>query len=671
MKHRIKPASRLTVVFVLAIFISGSVLTYFSINNISNQEELMEKKILEEERTLSASFIAALQERLDSLTCVYIPTIRSADTLKQMLSTEKSRYDWIMHYFILDSGGCFIYPKFCPLGDTKPQMSGSGSFIYSYTMGETAEFARNDLDLAKNHYLAALSLSSSAVDSARVYNAVGRIAVKNGNATEALRYYRRIILDYPALLDDYGFPYAYYSMQQLLRIADAHHAGDIMKIGFDFLQQLSQGTIPINGYSYELVAEIMTLMNEFDFINDRDKTDIELYVNNLNDACSFYNTYGRDLSSLLISRNSDPYGVMGNGFRIVSGHPGNNQEFFLVRSNPAYQIGFLINRHELLDTIRRSALSESNTFSYEIEISTAQLSEPVDQGLRYSSSLTPWFPDVVFHISPEDEDLISDLVRRRRWIFGISSILLLLAMLLGVVLIMRDIRREKHLARLRSDFISNVTHELKTPLTSIRMYAESLLMGRIGSGTSRNSYLSIVISESERLKRMINNILEFSKMEKARQQVHPVIANLSKILSSSIQELNYWMKERHFNLLTEIDTKIMVRVDPDKLQQVYTNLLNNAVKYSEDQTTIRIRLYKNSNSIITEIEDQGRGIPEDQLNRIFEEFYRVESEDHGNIAGTGLGLTVAREIIEAHGGKIKVESKIGIGSKFSVILPEG
>ncbi len=159
-------------------------------------------------------------------------------------------------------------------------------------------------------------------------------------------------------------------------------------------------------------------------------------------------------------------------------------------------------------------------------------------------------------------------------------------MLLGVILILRDIAREKHLANLRSDFISNVTHELKTPLTSIRMYAESLGMRRVKSDSGQRKYLSVIVNESERLKRMINNILEFSKMEKAKQEYHPVESNLSEILQAAILDMSYWLEKKEFNLITEIDRDIIAKVDPEKFYQVYSNLLNNAIKYSGDSRQI-------------------------------------------------------------------------------------
>jgi two-component system phosphate regulon sensor histidine kinase PhoR len=157
-------------------------------------------------------------------------------------------------------------------------------------------------------------------------------------------------------------------------------------------------------------------------------------------------------------------------------------------------------------------------------------------------------------------------------------------------------------------------------------------------------------------------------MEKEKQEYHPVEVRLSDILLSAVSDMNYWLEEKGFTLMTEIDRNIIVSVDTDKFHQVYTNLLSNAIKYSGDSRKISIRLFRNSNGVITEVEDEGIGIAKDNLAKIFEEFYRVEQRESGDITGTGLGLTVAREIVESHGGKILVDSVIGKGSKFSVIL---
>jgi len=340
----------------------------------------------------------------------------------------------------------------------------------------------------------------------------------------------------------------------------------------------------------------------------------------------------------------------------------------LFHKDLTHTAGFLIDRDKLFNTLTNAGLQKDLDIEYLFEFPAGYNSNTAADDLSYSSQLNPYFPRQTILVTIRDKDLISDLVKRRSWIFGLASVLLLVAMLLGIILSLRDIAREKYLAKLRSDFISNVTHELKTPLTSIRMYAESLMMKRVKSFSAQKKYLSVVVNESERLTRMINNILEFSKMEKARQEYHPVETSLSEILDTAIGDIHYWLEKSGFKLIHEMDREIKTKVDPEKFYQVYTNLLSNAIKYSGDSRNIFIRLYRNADSIITEVEDEGIGIAEDKLTKIFEEFYRVEKHESGNITGTGLGLTVVKEIVETHGGKVLVESEIGKGSKFSVIL---
>jgi two-component system phosphate regulon sensor histidine kinase PhoR len=198
------------------------------------------------------------------------------------------------------------------------------------------------------------------------------------------------------------------------------------------------------------------------------------------------------------------------------------------------------------------------------------------------------------------------------------------------------------------------------------MYAESLMMGRVKSDQVQKEYLSVVVNETDRLKRMINNILEFSKMEKGKPEYHFINSNLASILNASIQEMNYWLEKEGFDIVTELDEKIFAEVDPEKMKQAIGNLLSNAIKYSTDTKRILIRLFQKSGHICIEVEDRGIGIPEDKLSRIFEEFYRIEQKE--SISGTGLGLTVVKEIIQAHNCTISVTSKPGKGSKFVITL---
>ena len=176
------------------------------------------------------------------------------------------------------------------------------------------------------------------------------------------------------------------------------------------------------------------------------------------------------------------------------------------------------------------------------------------------------------------------------------------------------------------------------------------------------------MKESERLKRMINNILEHSKLEKGKQEYHFVETDLSALIKLVIHDMNYWFEEKQITVCVELEENITELIDEEKINQAFGNLLNNAIKYSDENKNINIRLFKESGNTVLEIEDEGIGIPEDEQSRIFEKFYRVGQKETESISGTGLGLTVVKEIVEAHKGKIIIDSKPGKGSKFSVIL---
>ncbi|TSA34892.1 MAG: hypothetical protein D4R64_10955 [Porphyromonadaceae bacterium] len=665
-----KPISRLTIIFILAVVLSGSILTYFSINNISNLKELTEKRILEEQRELTARFTVALQNNIDQVTAGFKNEIDLPGLMKDSLIKTAADCDFIIQPFILNNNGQFLYPNFIGIPENVPRPNLSYRFTSDFRSGEGAEFAENDPEKAKKQYLSCLSYSIGSSDSVQALNALGRILVKLNDFEDALAQYNLIIWDFPQVTDGNGIPYVYYALPQLLKITKPDNCEKTLPLIEFCLEKMENGSVPLNYNTEELLLLVIKWLQENTFDSNEKLSHINKLTESIKQQIRFIITYRNELSDLLRKGNSDNHSTEGNDFRLVNSFSGRNQEFFLVNTNLKNPAGFLVDRKKLFEPIVKTGtgLQSGFEFDYKIEFPTGYNPNTAGHQLVYTSQLNPWFPGQTIEIKLNDESLIQEFIKRRSWIYGISSVLLLVAMFLGVTLILRDIAREKHLARLRSDFISNVTHELKTPLTSIRMYAESLMMGRVKSASGQKKYLSVVVNESERLKRMINNILEFSKMEKAKQEFHPVESNLSEILLKAIGDMNYWLEEKEFTVITEIDRNIVVKVDPEKFQQVFTNLLSNAIKYSGDSKKIYIRLFKNSGAVITEVEDEGIGIAKDNLTKIFEEFYRVEEQESGDISGTGLGLTVIKGIVEAHKGKILVDSKTGKGSKFSVIL---
>jgi signal transduction histidine kinase len=667
MNYSLKPASRLTVIFILAVVLSGSILTWFSINNISNLKELTEKRILEEQSELSARLSAALQSKIDKITAGFKNEINLPGLLKDSLIKRASDNDFIIQAFILKNNGQFLYPYFIGIPENLAEGKFSSRFKSAYRSGEEAEFARKDHVKAKSYYMSCLRYAIGANDSVKALNALGRALIKLNKIEDATSCYISIISNYFFVTDGNGIPYVYYALPQLLKITVPDNRDKIFPVVEFCLNKMQTGTIPLN-YNTE---ELLTLVNDWLKGNYSGNPGKLSHINDLSEKIKqqvqFVAKCGNELSELLKKGSLDNHYTAGNDFKVVNSASGKQRGFFLISTKFENLAGFLIDSKKLLDTIAKTDLQSGFIFNYKIEFPVEYRTNTDGDNLVYTSQLNPMLPEQLIKIKPSNETLVKDLIKRRALIYGIALALLLVAMSLGLLLILRDIARERNLARLRADFISNVTHELKTPLTSIRMYAESLLMGRVKTPDVQKEYLEVVVNESERLKRMINNILEFSKMEKGKPEYHFANSNLASIVKSAIQEINYWLEKEGFDVVTELDDKIFSDVDPEKMKQAIGNLLSNAIKYSTDSKKIFVRLFKNPEHVCIEVEDQGMGIPEDKLSRIFEQFYRIEQKE--SISGTGLGLTVVKEIIEAHNGSISVTSEIGKGSRFTVIIP--
>jgi signal transduction histidine kinase len=241
---------------------------------------------------------------------------------------------------------------------------------------------------------------------------------------------------------------------------------------------------------------------------------------------------------------------------------------------------------------------------------------------------------------------------------------------LGGYLLWRDTRREVRIAELRSQFVSNVSHELKTPLTAIRMFAEALQMKYATDPVVHKEYLDTIVNESERLTRLLNNVLDFSRVDRGQKNYQMERASLAEVVSTAAQTMRYPLAEQGFVLGLSIDDQIPpVLIDSDAILQAILNLLTNAMKYSGRSRNIELQLSSENRSAVIRVSDHGIGIPANEQGRIFEKFYRSPIPENQAIAGTGIGLALVAHIVEAHGGTVKVQSNPGEGSTFSICLP--
>ena len=230
--------------------------------------------------------------------------------------------------------------------------------------------------------------------------------------------------------------------------------------------------------------------------------------------------------------------------------------------------------------------------------------------------------------------------------------------------------RLAELNRLKTYFVSSVSHDLKTPLASIKMFAEMLKDSPTLATDKREKYLSIIEGESERLARLITNVLDFAKLERGVKEYHKENCDLAEITSHVLDMMNYQLEAALFDVKQQLSTeKLPITADKDAIGDSIMNILTNAMKYSGGNKNIQISTGKEGSLAFVRVEDNGVGIPSDKLDSIFEAFFRVGDERTDSVGGAGLGLSIVKHTIDAHGGRILVTSTVGKGSVFTIYLP--
>jgi len=392
---------------------------------------------------------------------------------------------------------------------------------------------------------------------------------------------------------------------------------------------------------------------------------------------------------MMVEKHEDPVGFMGGWMLQDNQHAYWNLAYFIPPGVPkdrvvlglvAFNDDYL--RDTFLPTMMKDVLHSKN------DLLRADANPPVMM-VHPSKDSNPWvtsanwdggrpeaernfsyvFPDLTLAIKYQGTTVADLGSRFLRYNYTVLAALSLL-MAGGIWLTYRNISREMRLARLKSDFVANVSHELRTPLALIRLYAETLELGRLTAKEKYQEYFRIIREESERLTALINNILDFSRIEAGRKEYEFKETNLAELVRSTLESYRFQIQQHGFAFEENICADIPpLSVDREAIARSLLNLVNNALKYSKDQKYIGVRLYRSNGSVNLEVCDHGIGIPANEHEKIFEKFYRCGDPLVHNVKGSGLGLSLVRHIARAHGGDVLVESAPEKGSKFTIALP--
>lgn len=244
----------------------------------------------------------------------------------------------------------------------------------------------------------------------------------------------------------------------------------------------------------------------------------------------------------------------------------------------------------------------------------------------------------------------------------------------GMLFLLQDVTAIRRLENMRSEFVANVSHELKTPIAAVKGFAETLLGGGVKDEETARSFLQIIYDESERLNRLIGDILELSKIESKRSPLECEPVHLFSFFEMIKGTLSKVAEKKHISLHIEVPEGLFIEADEDKLKQIFLNLLSNGINYTKEGGMVKLKVKERSydqesENVLFTISDTGIGIPKKDLPRIFERFYRVDKGRSRNSGGTGLGLSIVKHLVELHHGSVSVESELGFGTTFTVELP--
>ena len=279
-----------------------------------------------------------------------------------------------------------------------------------------------------------------------------------------------------------------------------------------------------------------------------------------------------------------------------------------------------------------------------------------------------WMDRVRLGIWAADTSAATGYYRTRNYLVGGGIFALAVSVVLGGLMILRDAGREVQVARLRSEFVANVSHELRTPLTSIRMYAETLLMGRYRSAEQMRDYLTTLLHESRRLSRLVDNVLDFARIERGDRTYQRQPCDLGDAARTALETFGGVFAAEGFEVEEAIAAELpLVLADQEAVEGAVANILGNAVKFSSEHKAIRLAVEQRGVEVVVEVADRGIGLPAGEEERIFEQFHR--GANAASTAGTGLGLSLVKNVVEAHGGRVEAANRPDGGSVFRLYFP--
>ncbi|MBD3182170.1 hypothetical protein GF312_07755 [Candidatus Poribacteria bacterium] len=698
------------ILFIGGIMLPTIILGYLAVRTSETERLVLWEELKESYTSLANAVVDQVDNMLSSaerdiMNLLEDVEVYSADEIYALSSSVKASHPVISQLFLLNNAGQLIYPL-NPELTQRPSENGynpddnNEKNIYNshISAGENQEFENKNYEKAIAEYQHILDKIEDPVYRAFALNNIARCYDKLDLKSEAIETYKKIVDEYgdvtqkwfeiPAsaytrmaeLYEDIGDSQsALYMLYQLyLRLSDNIWDMDAKELSFYAHKARSKlkthaesGDDSISANFAEIDAKVIRRFELLRFFRDYRilaESDIKNFALSSEYKPGFIRQMFSDENRLIclfsysklqqhtkasvpavIGFEADLFYMLSRGLRDIL-------EGIKIRENVVLAV--LDAEGNIIGTKRPSPVRTADFFTSEPS-GRLITSVPVDS--------LPFWQVGVYLTEPRYLDKIS---RRKANLRIMAVIGLILAVAFGIYLILREARKEAELARLRSDFVANVSHELRTPLSSIQIFSETLKAGKTKSKDKQEQYLDTISSESERLARLVDNVLDFSRLERQVKEFDFQPTDIAELIQEVVEAYSFHAEQRKKRISLNVAENIpRIEVDRQAFSQMVMNLIDNAIKYSEENDEITVNVFKRGESLIMQVIDRGVGMDKDELKKIFQKFYRGKSAAELGTGGTGLGLTLAKAVAFAHGGDIVVRSKRGEGSRFSVILP--
>ncbi|MCK4787670.1 MAG: GHKL domain-containing protein [Desulfobacteraceae bacterium] len=692
--------------FLLGIGLPSLLLGYLAFRGIQNDQALVEKNRLSEHRRIAELITKSIDENISEVEQKFLTAIEnrqniSPPALIRSLVDLKRENPLANEVFFFEDLEKIRLPAakllYLPDSSTKSYSvsSPAPSLLKKIQTGQQLEFQKKRYQRALDSYQQAMEQVSDPQLKGELLSAVARVQKKSNHIQDAIESYKTLFQDFSQVRIAEGTPLGLAARLELgslfWTISDSsgslktyielykaliHREWMLEEARYNFFSTAIKASIDEIFSKPSLPVQMQSYKSSYQLLENEERRQRSLTEKLL----VFQENSITDLQAKAAPNLSEPFQPAKRFLLEIGKHS------YLVsllgkrlkESDQTHEIwGLLLDTKYLRDNLLQQALQHhvpSEKTGWILKGNDGQVilrPEQVPSGsvtlkTDFAGNFPPWRLEFYQQGSP----LLETFLTSQRGIYFYMFLLIAGILVFGLILTMRIVTRELELAKMKSDFVSTISHEFKSPLTSIRQLAEMLQAGRVPSEKRRRKYYDVLVEQSERLSLLTDNVLNIAKLEEGKKEFKLEKIDMGGLLKEIVSTIQEQVRHKGFVIQLKSEKSLPpIKVDSTAITQAVTNLLDNAIKFSGESREIIVRSFKENQHIVISVKDFGSGIRKDEVDKVFERFHRGGDELTRTVKGSGLGLTIVKQIIEAHQGKVSVESEPGSGSTFSIRLP--